>query len=146
MAGFIDTMRAEGYAVWSICRVLREQGCQVAARTYRAWRRAAPAVRTITETQVIDAVRSAVWTADARGRRKMTALLRRTMVPGVSTGSVDRPGAGPADCRVFAAIKAAGPRSRRRMANALATCSIARTTARWRSGRAKGLAVHSRRF
>ena len=57
MAGFIDTMRAEGYAAWSICRVLREQGCQVAARTYRAWRRAAPAVRTITETQVIDAVR-----------------------------------------------------------------------------------------
>ena len=72
MAGFIDTMRAEGYAVWSICRVLREQGCQVAARTYRAWRRAAPAVRTITDAQVIDAVRSALWTADARGRRKLT--------------------------------------------------------------------------
>ena len=34
--GFIDTMRAEGHAVESICRVLREQGCQVAARTYRA--------------------------------------------------------------------------------------------------------------
>ena len=63
MAGFIDTMRAEGYAVESICRVLREQGRQVAARTYRAWRRAAPAVRTITDAQVIDAVRSAVWTA-----------------------------------------------------------------------------------
>ena len=101
MAGFIDTMRAEGYAAWSICRVLREQGCQVAARTYRAWRRAAPTVRTITDAQVIDAVRSAVWTADARGRRKMTpeglygrrkmtALLRRTMDPDVSTGSVDR--------------------------------------------------------
>jgi putative transposase len=36
--GFIDTMRAQGHAVESVCRVLREQGCQVAARTYRAWR------------------------------------------------------------------------------------------------------------
>ena len=34
--GFIDTMRAEGHAVESICRVLREQGCQIAARTYRS--------------------------------------------------------------------------------------------------------------
>ncbi len=33
--GFIDTMRSEGHAVESTCRVLREQGCQVAARTYR---------------------------------------------------------------------------------------------------------------
>ena len=101
MAGFIDTMRAEGYAVESICRVLREQGCQVAARTYRAWRRAGPAARTITDAQVIDAVRSAVWTTDAHGRakmtpeglygrRKMTALLRRTTDPAVSAGAVDR--------------------------------------------------------
>ena len=36
--GFIDAMRAEGHAVESICRVLREQGCQIAARTYRAWK------------------------------------------------------------------------------------------------------------
>jgi putative transposase len=34
--GFIDTLQAEGYAVESICRVLGEQGCQIAARTYRA--------------------------------------------------------------------------------------------------------------
>ena len=40
--GFIDTMRAEGHAVESICRVLREQGCQIAARTYRAWKHAQP--------------------------------------------------------------------------------------------------------
>jgi putative transposase len=33
--GFIDTMRAEGHAVESIRRVLREQACQIAARTYR---------------------------------------------------------------------------------------------------------------
>lgn len=101
MAGFIDTMRAQGYAVESICRVLREQGCQVAARTYRAWRRAGPAARTITDAQVIDAVRSAVWATDAHGRakmtpeglygrRKMTALLRRTTDPAVSAGAVDR--------------------------------------------------------
>lgn len=36
--GFIDTMRGEGFAVETICTVLREQGVQVAARTYRALR------------------------------------------------------------------------------------------------------------
>ena len=35
MLGFIDTMRAEGHAVESIVRVLREQGVKIAARTYR---------------------------------------------------------------------------------------------------------------
>jgi putative transposase len=47
--GFIDAMRADGHAVESICRVLREQGCQVAARTYRAWRIRRPAARTISD-------------------------------------------------------------------------------------------------
>jgi putative transposase len=40
-------MRAEGYAVEPICAVLREQGMQVAARTYRAWKKRLPALRTI---------------------------------------------------------------------------------------------------
>ena len=101
MAGLIETMRAEGYAAWSICRVLREQGCQVAAWSYRARQRQGPATRTITDAHVIDTVRSAVWTTDAHGRRKMTpeglygqrkrtALLHRTTDPDVSAGSVDR--------------------------------------------------------
>ena len=47
--GFIDTMRAQGHAVESICRVLREQGCQVAARTYRAWKTRQPSARTISD-------------------------------------------------------------------------------------------------
>lgn len=101
--GFIDTMRAEGHAVETVCRVLREQGLQVAARTYRAWRAAGgrPAARTITDAIVQDAVRAAAWTttADGRrvlapeglyGRRKMTALLRRTTVADASRGAVDR--------------------------------------------------------
>jgi len=37
--GFIDTLRGEGHAVESVCRVLREQGCEIAARTYRSWKR-----------------------------------------------------------------------------------------------------------
>ena len=101
IAGFIETMRTEGYTAWSICWFLREQGCQVAARTYRAWRRQGLTARTTTDAHVIDAVRSAVWISDARGRwkmtpeglygrRKMTALLHRTMDPDVSAGSVDR--------------------------------------------------------
>jgi putative transposase len=99
--GFIDAMRAEGHAVESICRVLREQGCQVAARTYRAWRARRPAARTISDAQVVNAIRDIAWTVkpDGRrqltpeglyGRRKMTAQLRRTTLPTVSAGAVDR--------------------------------------------------------
>ena len=105
MLGFIDTMRAEGHAVESICRVLREQGCQIAARTYRAWRGAAVSARTVTDAHVVDAIRDAVWAVivDASGRqrrtltpeglygrRKMTALIRRTTIAGASRGAVDR--------------------------------------------------------
>lgn len=102
--GFIDAMRAEGRAVESICRVLREQGCQVAARTYRFWSQPGRrvAARTVTDAAVVDAVRDAAWQPDAKtgaprlsaeglyGRRKMTALLRRTSMPRASYGAVDR--------------------------------------------------------
>ena len=100
--GFIDTLRAQGHAVESVCRVLREQGCQVAARTYRSWARPGRpvAARTISDAVVIDAVRELAWTIDAHrrrrltpeglyGRRKMTALVCRSL-PGASPGSVDR--------------------------------------------------------
>lgn len=101
--GFIDTMRAQGHAVESICRVLREQGCQVAARTYRSWKGAGRrvAARTVSDAQVTDAVRDIAWTTDAQGRRKltpeglygrrkMTAHLRRSVMAQASAGSVDR--------------------------------------------------------
>ena len=101
--GFIDTMRSEGHAVESVCRVLRSQGLQVAARTYRSWRAAhgRVAARTLSDAAVLDAVRSAAWTTgpDGRrrlapeglyGRRKMTAHLRRGLAPGASRGAVDR--------------------------------------------------------
>jgi putative transposase len=88
--------------VESICRVLREQGCQVAARTYRDWTRAHRPVasRTVSDAVAIDQVRDLAWRIDHEGvrrltpeglygRRKMTALVRRAS-PGVSPGSVDR--------------------------------------------------------
>lgn len=100
---FIDTMRSQGHTVESICRVLSEQGCQVAVRTYRAWKRAHLSVssRTVSDALVEDKVRELAWTVDARdgrrtltpeglyGRRKMTALVRRHL-PAASPGSVDR--------------------------------------------------------
>jgi putative transposase len=102
IVAFVDEMRAEGFAVESICRVLSEQGCQVAARTYRSWRQPSRrvAARTIGDALVTDMVRDIAWTTDARGRRrltpeglygrrKMTALVRRRM-PAASPGSVDR--------------------------------------------------------
>ena len=100
--GFIDTMRSEGHAVESVCKVLREQGCQVAARTYRDWKRPCRpvAARTISDAQVVDLVRSLAWTTTGGGqrrmtpeglygRRKMTAAVRRRL-PSASAGSVDR--------------------------------------------------------
>lgn len=108
IVAFIDEQRAQGHAVESVCRVLREQGLQVAARTYRAWKQASRpvAARTMTDALVVDVVRDLAWTQDPRtsaptgarklapeglyGRRKMTALVRRTRLPDASAGSVDR--------------------------------------------------------
>jgi putative transposase len=70
--GFIDTLRAEGYAVESICRLLREQGCQIAARTYRAWKRQQPAAGTISDALVMNAIRTASFTTDVEGRRRLS--------------------------------------------------------------------------
>jgi transposase InsO family protein len=98
--GFIDEQRSQGRAVESVCRVLREQGCQVAARTYRAWKTRQPADRTVSDAIVVDRIRSLAWTTDPNGRpklapeglygrRKMTALVRRSL-PEATPGSVDR--------------------------------------------------------
>jgi putative transposase len=87
--GFVDAMRAEGHAVESICRVLREQGCQIAARTYRDWRTRPPAPRTISDAGLVDVIRGVCWRRDEDGtlrltpeglygRRKLTAYLRRS--------------------------------------------------------------------
>lgn len=38
--GLADLSDDLAHAVESVCRVLREQGCQLAARTYRAWKQA----------------------------------------------------------------------------------------------------------
>ena len=57
-----------GHAVESICRVLREQGLAVAARTYRAWKRANRLVadRVHGDAQVLDAVRDLAWRTEKR--------------------------------------------------------------------------------
>jgi putative transposase len=100
---FIADQVAQGRRVESICRVLREQGCQVAARTYREWTSPSRPVadRTVTDAQVHNAVRDAAWTTGPDGvrrlapeglygRRKMTAYLRRTVLPQASAGAVNR--------------------------------------------------------
>jgi len=77
---FIDDMRAAGHAVESTCRVLREQGCRVAARTYRAWKQAHRpiATRTLTDATLTDALLAVQGTPEGLyGRRKMTHWLRR---------------------------------------------------------------------
>ena len=97
-------MRAEGYAVEPILRVLSQQGLKIAARTYRAWKRPARiAVRTVTDALVEDQIRDLAWTVNQvtgqiqmtpeglYGRRKWVALLRRQPgFAGTSRGAVDR--------------------------------------------------------
>jgi len=68
-----------GFAAESVCAVLREQGCQIIARTYRAWLSGSrPAARIHGDALVIDARRATIWQPDSLyGRRKMAARLRR---------------------------------------------------------------------
>ena len=71
-------MRARGFRVESICRVLTEHGVQVAPRTYRNWKTAAPSTRTVIDAGLTDALRATIGTPEGMyGRRKMTAYLRR---------------------------------------------------------------------
>lgn len=96
-------MRTEGHAVESTCRVLREQGWRVAARTYRTWKSPTRviAARTHSDAMVIDAIHAVCTTTGpdghvkARpeslyGRGKMTALLRRPGQPDVAGCTVNR--------------------------------------------------------
>ena len=97
-------MRAKGYVVEPILRILRQQGVVIAARTYRAWKRPARiATRTVTDALVEDKIRDLAWMANPvtgqvqmtpeglYGRRKWVALLRRQPgLAGTSRGAVDR--------------------------------------------------------
>jgi hypothetical protein len=91
-------MRARGHAVESICAVLRGQGVQVAARSYRAWKSRLPALRTLEDARITDALRG-LKVPDGKGRprpgviygrRKMTVWLRRNGFPEASKHTVDR--------------------------------------------------------
>ena len=88
--GFIDQMRSHGYAVESICRVLREQGVAIAARTYRRAKATGPAHRAVSDAQLLDILHGLKGTpASLYGRRKMVAHLRR-MGHEVAHCTVDR--------------------------------------------------------
>ena len=88
--GFIEGQRAKGRAVESVCKVLREQGVQIAARTYRAWKHASPSSRDLTDAVIVDVLRTKIGKPEGMyGRRKMTAHLRREGLT-VSKRRVDR--------------------------------------------------------
>lgn len=69
----------------------REQGCQIIARTYRAWLSGSrPAARIHDDALVIDARRATIGQPDSLyGRRKMAVRLRRRGLP-VTHCTVDR--------------------------------------------------------
>ncbi len=99
-------MKAVGHAVESILTALNTAGLKIAARTLRAWCAPAvgisgPAARTVSDALVEDAVRQLAFTTNAAGqrvlapeglygRRKMLALIRRTLLPEAGFGAVDR--------------------------------------------------------
>jgi len=88
--GFIEGQRAKGRVVESVCQVLRSQGVQIAARTYRAWKHAQPSSRDLSDAVIIDVLRSKIGKPEGMyGRRKMTAHLRREGLT-VSKRRVDR--------------------------------------------------------
>ena len=89
--GFIDELRSQGHAVESVCAVLRQEGCQVAARTYRAWRsRRAACACDVSDACILNVLHDLADTPEGLyGRRKMTAYLRRCGYQ-VSAGRVDR--------------------------------------------------------
>jgi hypothetical protein len=70
--GFIDTQVGQGRAVESVCRVLRQQGCQVAARTYRVWKQAGPSARDLTDAHLMNRIVDVCWTVDRAGQRRRT--------------------------------------------------------------------------
>lgn len=73
-------MRAEGYAVESILRVLPQQGLSIAARTYRSWKQpACVADRTITDVLVEDKNRTTIPGPD--GKRAGELLNRDFTAP-----------------------------------------------------------------
>ena len=93
-------MRGKGIAVESVCRVLREQGYGIAARTYRAWKTRKPSARALSDQKVLEAIKSLAWTTDTHGherltlkglygRRKMLEALRQTGLE-ATPGAVDR--------------------------------------------------------
>ncbi|MCD9146177.1 IS3 family transposase [Streptomyces albireticuli] len=106
IVAFIDEMKAAGHAVESILIALNTAGLKIAARTLRAWCAPAagtngPAARTVSDALVEDAVRSLAFTTNAAGqrvlapeglygRRKILALIRRTLLPEAGFGAVDR--------------------------------------------------------
>jgi transposase InsO family protein len=63
----------------SVCRVLRQQGCPIAARTYRAWKKGRPpSARALCDEAIMAVLESLRGRPESLyGRRKMTALLRR---------------------------------------------------------------------
>ncbi|MER6434337.1 IS3 family transposase [Streptomyces sp900105245] len=97
IVAFVDQMKAVGHAVESILIALNTAGLKIAARTLRTWCAPAvgisgPAARTVSDALVEDAVRQVAFTTNAAGqrvlapeglygRRKMLALIRRTLLP-----------------------------------------------------------------
>lgn len=90
---FIDEMVSRGHAVEPVCAVLTEQGCQVAARTYRAWKQPGQqlAARVVSDALIEDAIWATTGTPEQLyGAGKMTDFLRRTGHPGVAYCTVRR--------------------------------------------------------
>jgi transposase-like protein len=91
ICGFIDQLRAGGHAVEPIGGVLREQGVQVAARTYRSWRAGQIAPRTVTDAMVEDAIRDEAWDVTGPGQDPASQADPGRALRAAEDGRVDPP-------------------------------------------------------
>nr|WP_255372750.1 IS3 family transposase [Demequina sp. NBRC 110051] len=86
----MDAQRATGRAVESVCAVLRKQGVQIAARTYRDMKQRAISDRYLEDAIVVNELMKTVDAPEGLyGRRKMVVHLRRSGLD-VSKRRVDR--------------------------------------------------------
>lgn len=69
----VDSMPQQGYAAaFGLPGRAGGQGCQIAARSLRAWRTRQPSARAVSHAKVLHRIEELAFTIDTQGRRRLT--------------------------------------------------------------------------
>lgn len=99
---FIDDQRGR-FGVEPICRVLSEHGCQIAPRTYYAWRSRPPSQRALSDMVLVE-ILAGYYEPDEKGKRKPECLYGATKM----WAHLNREGIQVARCTVERLMRANG--------------------------------------